>query len=158
MTRRCPQRGMTTVEFAIVGSVLVVVLLGCLEVGRALFVGNSLSDATRRAARLAAVCPLGSAAIAKDGLLVPNADGTTSSVMHGLSTANFSVAYLDQNGAVTTDYSSVAMVRVQISGYTYSMLIPYISPTITAPAFTTVVPAESLGYVPGQSAPTCFGA
>lgn len=157
MTTRCLQRGMTTVEFAIVGSVLVVILIGCLEVGRALFVWNSLAEATRRAARLAVVCPLGSASIARDGLLVPNTDGTSSSVMSGLTTANFSVAYLDQNGAVTTDYSSVAMVRVQISGYTYSMLIPYFSPTITAPNFTTVVPAESLGYVPGQAAPNCFG-
>ncbi len=56
---RCQQTGLATVEFAIVGLLLFVVIFGVIEFGRALFVVNTLTDGTRRAARLAVVCPVG---------------------------------------------------------------------------------------------------
>ena len=55
---RMRQRGTTTVEFAIVGTVLMVVVFAVIEFGRALFVINMLTEATRRGARMAAVCPV----------------------------------------------------------------------------------------------------
>ena len=52
------QQGTTTVEFAILASVLFVLIFGVIEIGRAFFVWNSLAEATRRGARIAAVCPV----------------------------------------------------------------------------------------------------
>jgi len=51
------QKGATTVEFAIIGLLFFIILFGIVEMGRALFVWNGLADITRRAARIAAVCP-----------------------------------------------------------------------------------------------------
>ena len=59
------QRGATTVEFAIIGVAMLLVLFGVIEVGRAMFVMNALGEATRRAARMAAVCPLNDTAAAQ---------------------------------------------------------------------------------------------
>ncbi len=56
------QRGLTTVEFAICGTVFLIFLFGVIETGRMLFTWNALDEMTRRAARLAAVCPIGSLA------------------------------------------------------------------------------------------------
>ena len=45
--------GVATVEFAIVGMLALVLLIGVLEVGRAVFTQNALEESTRRAARRA---------------------------------------------------------------------------------------------------------
>src|SRR5260370_25058798 len=51
-------RGVATVEFAIVGAVLLMIIFGCLEFGRTTYTLAALNEGTQRAARLAAVCPL----------------------------------------------------------------------------------------------------
>lgn len=58
---RARQKGIAVVEFAIVGGLLMMVVFGVLETGRALFTVNALTEATRRGARMAAVCPVGDA-------------------------------------------------------------------------------------------------
>ena len=57
------QQGTTTVEFAIVGLVTLVLLFVVIEFGRIFFSLNVLDESVRRAARIAAVCPVGDAAI-----------------------------------------------------------------------------------------------
>ena len=47
--------GVTTVEFAIISTLLMVVVFGIIEMGRALYVVNVLTEAARRGARMAAV-------------------------------------------------------------------------------------------------------
>ena len=49
-TRR-RQSGLTTVEFAIIGSLAFILVFGVIEIARALFVLNALTEATRRGAR-----------------------------------------------------------------------------------------------------------
>lgn len=49
------QRGVAAVEFAIVATVLFIVLFGILEFGRLFYVFNSVQEVTRRAAREAVV-------------------------------------------------------------------------------------------------------
>jgi Flp pilus assembly protein TadG len=130
---RSPQRGVTTVEFAIVGTVLFTLLFGVIEFGRALFVANALAESTRRGARMAAGCPVG--------------DPTT---------ANVEVSYLDQAGATLANpagsFASIRYVRVRIVNFTQEMMIPFVMPELLMPPFTAILPIESLGYSPTQQA------
>ncbi len=54
MNRRC-QRGQSLVEVALVLPILLVILLGIFDFGRAVFAFNTVSNAAREAARLAIV-------------------------------------------------------------------------------------------------------
>ena len=111
-------RGVATVEFAIVGAVLMMVIFGCLEFGRATYTFAALNEGARRAARLAAVCPI------NDPKILPavNFLGT-----NGYSTAN--VTYLDANGAPlggTPASSAVYYVQVNVIG-SLPLAIPFLS-------------------------------
>jgi Flp pilus assembly protein TadG len=133
------QRGLTTVEFAIVGGVLMIMLFACLEFGRAMYTGAMLNEGTRRAARLAAVCPINDPVIKS----AVNFAG-----LNGFTDANVSLNYLDANGAslgAAPAVVNVYYIRVQVTGFTIPLAIPYIMPTITSPAYPVTVPAESLG-------------
>ena len=54
-TGRSRRRGQALVEFALVFPVLVLILLGIFEVGRAVFAFNTIGNAAREGARIAAV-------------------------------------------------------------------------------------------------------
>lgn len=147
------QLGLTTVEFAIIGLLFFIVLFGVIEVGRLLFTWNTLAEATRRGVRLAAVCPVSHASIAR--VTVFNNPGTAgdSPILPGLSTANVQVQYLDQTGAPTGTFANIRYVRVSITGYQHQLIIPVVGTTITAPPFAATLPRESLGAVPNPDNP-----
>lgn len=147
------QSGLATVEFALVGALFLVVLIGVLEFGRALFVWNTLTEATRRGARLAAVCPLNDPAIANVAVFnAPDASGN-SAILHGLNSSHVEIDYLDDSGDVTGTFANIAYVRVRISDYQYTLLIPFFPLTLTAPEFETTLPRESLGALPDPTNP-----
>lgn len=135
------ERGASTVEFAIVGGFALMLLIGCLEIGRLLFVWNTLDEATRRGARVAAVTPFGAPA-ATDAVLV------YSPFIQGLEAADVTVRYLDAGYVVTADADLVQYVEVAITDYTHTLFIPLLSRTLTAPTFRTTLPVESLGLDP----------
>ena len=141
------QMGLTSVEFAIIGSIVFVVLFGVIEMGRALFVVNTLAEATRRGARMAAVCPVGSGAPASAAVF-DNGSGS-SSVVNGLTTGNIEVDYLDLNGNVlpnpTATFGAIDYVRVKIVGFTLPLYIPFVLPTLSLSGFAATIPRESLG-------------
>ena len=114
---RRTDNGTTTVEFAIVGLLVMVVVFGVIEFGRALFVMNTLTEATRRGARMAAVCPVGDPKPAS--VAVFDSGGGSSAVVAGLSTGNVLVEYLDVNGAPianpTGNFATIRYVRVSIA-------------------------------------------
>ena len=144
------QKGMTTVEFAIIGMLFFIILFGIVEVGRALFVWNGLADITRRAARIGAVCPPDDVSVIRTAIYNAADDGGTSSIISGLDPSHVTVRYLDSTltdlpNPATTDFSSVKYVQASITGYTHQMLIPTFNITLTPPNFATTVPAESLG-------------
>lgn len=152
------QRGITTVEFAIVGALLFTVLLGVIEFGRALFVANSLAESTRRGARVATVCPIGDPRAAQVAILAGS--NGVSRIAPDLTTANVNVSYLDQNGATLANpaaaVTSIQYVRVRIVNYQMRLLIPVIMPQILMPQFAATLPRESLGYSPTlQAFPAC---
>jgi len=166
------QQGVTSVEFAIVGSVFFMVLLGVIEVGRLLFTWNALAEATRRGARVAAVCPPNHSAIRRIAVF-DDINGTgVSPIIFGLTENNILVSYLDVNGSpvgdvtVEADYLDIEYIRVEIdtdtNQFQYQMLIPTLNSMITAPSFAATIPRESLGVPRLDAAGTpvtagCFG-
>lgn len=141
------QRGLTTVEFSLIGIVLFLVLFGIIEFGRTLYVVNVLTEATRRGARLAAVCPVDDPYPAKGAVFA--AGGSASAVVPGLTTSNVQIQYLDDAGNVisdpVTDFGEIHYVRATIVGFSMPLVIPFISPTISLSGFATTMPRESLG-------------
>jgi hypothetical protein len=75
--------------------------------------------------------------------------GGKSAVVAGLTTSNIVVEYLDTSGAAIANpaasFSSIRYVRVRIVSFTESLIIPFIMPTLSLPAFSTTLPRESLG-------------
>jgi hypothetical protein len=96
-----------------------------------------MGQTTRRAARLAVVCPISDPKIAAAGNFLG---------VYGFSASNVTVNYLDANGAslgVAPATSSVYYVRVTVGG-SMPLAIPFLSETLS-PSFTVTLPAESLG-------------
>lgn len=144
------QKGSTTVEFAIIGTLFFVILFGIVEMGRALFVWNGLADITRRAARIAAVCPPNDTSVIRTAIYNAAGNGGSSRIISGLDPSHVKVRYFDSTLALvpnpaTAGFSSVKYVQASIDGYTHQMLIPTFNITLTPPDFATTVPAESLG-------------
>lgn len=145
------QSGTTTVEFAIVGAVVITLLFAVIEFGRIIFTLSVLNEGARRAARVAAVCDVGNAAIANAAVFA---------TLPGLSTSNVLTEYLGQNGAPLGDpsggdYGSIRYVRVRIVDYSFGIAIPFIAPVFTAPEFSSTLPRESLGVPKFGAAPAC---
>jgi len=149
--RRYRQRGLTTVEFAIIGVLVVTLLFAIIEFSRIVFTLNMLQEGARRAARVAAVCSVGDAAIANAAVFIN---------LPGLSTSNVAVEYLGQDGAVLANaaganYSQIRYVRVRIHDYSMAIAIPFVAPTFDAPEYSSTLPRESLGVPNFGAAPTC---
>ncbi len=146
------QSGIAIVEFAIVGAMTFVVLIGVIEVGRVFFVLNALEEATRRGARVAAVCEVNDPAIADITVFSSALSPGNSTLVGGLTSGNVVVEYLTSTGAAIADpmadYGDIAFVRVRIVNYQHQLLIPIVARTFTVPPFATTLPRESLGVYP----------
>jgi hypothetical protein len=120
-----------------------------------MFVMNALAEATRRAARVATVCPINDPAIREVGLFNAPGGGGTSSIVGGLTAANFAIDYLGANGNVIGDpvasFTQIQFVRVRIVGFQHQVLIPFMTTVFTTPGFATTLRRESLG-VPREGA------
>lgn len=154
------QRGLYTVEFAIVAGVFFLLLFGVFEVARFFWVLDTLTEVTRRGARVAVVCPVNHADIARVAILAEPGGAGTSPVLNNLSTANIDIAYADGDGAPTVNYPNIEFVTVRVVNYTHTLMIPFMPAdvvTVTMPPVVTTLPTESLGYVPDLNARQCFG-
>lgn len=149
MTHMRNQRGITTVELAIVAATAMLVLFGVIEIGRAVFVLNSLGEATRRSARVATVCPINDPAIREVAFFNSPGDGTGSRIIGGLAPENIAIEYLDRSGNVLADpvggFSQIHFVRTRIVNFQHQMLIPFAEQIFTVPEFSTTLRRESLG-------------
>lgn len=155
------QRGAAMTEFALVALVFFVILFGLIEFARAWFVYNTLTEATRRGARIAAVCPANSSGInqVKSATIFnsPGDNAATGTGLLGLTKANVNVSYLKSDettiasdtSPITDDtsssYNDIALVQVRITGFQHTLFIPLLSNTFTTPSFSTTLPRESLG-------------
>ena len=146
---RSRQGGTTTVEFAIIALVAMVVLLALLEFSRLVFELNAVNEATRRGARMAAVCPVNDPAIAQVAVFNLPGGGGGRPIVNGLTTANVAVDYLNQTGgaiaAAQANFLQIRYVRVRMTNLQHTLLIPFFNLTFTLPAYPTTLPRESLG-------------
>lgn len=145
------QHGMTTVEFSIVGLLVLTLLFASVEFGRAIFTFNVLQEGARRAARVAAVCPVGDAKIAQAAILIR---------LPGLTAENVTTEYLDSSGiplanAADSGYGQIRYVRVRLVGYSLPILIPLAPRTFDVPEFSSTLPRESLGVPRFGAAAAC---
>lgn len=153
------QKGITTVEFAIVAAVLFMMIFGVLEIARGYYVYSILDEVARRGSRLAAVCPVNDPAVPQLAVFNPSGDGSDSPLVKGLSPANVVVDYLDASAAVvsnpaTTGFAQIRYVRARIIGFQHTMIVPFGTiTTIQMPEFESILPRESLG-IPREGAIT----
>ena len=145
--QRPRQAGTTTVEFAIVGLLMFIVVFAVIEFGRALFTMNTLTEATRRGARMAAVCPVGDPKPASAAIF--DSGNGSSTLVPGLTTANILVQYLDVSGAPiaspNVNFGQIRYVRVSVVGFSLALAIPTLGVTLPMSGFATTMPRESLG-------------
>ena len=152
LTRR-RQSGVAVVEFAIVGALALILIFAVLEIARAFFVANALTEATRRGARMAVVCPVNDPAIAQVATFNAPGAGNVSPVVNGLDTGDIVLRYLDRNGleiedpdpALPADFLRIRYIQVSVSDFQHELIIPFFNLTFTMPEFTTTLPRESLG-------------
>jgi len=154
--RRRRWRGQGLVEFAIVLPVLMMVILGLLDLGRAIYSYNTLSQASRQASRIAIVnqtsATIKSTAISYGATL-------------GLATSNVDVCFKTES-STQKDCSSntdncpqstrvigcLAVVKTHISYAPFTPVVTLLFPTITLSS-TSIEPIE---YVcPTGTSTTC---
>ena len=156
------QNGTTSVEFAIVGLLVFIVLFGAIEMGRLLFTLNTLREATYRGARMAAICTINNPNIARVAVFNAASSGTDSAILPNLSAANLQVEYLDASGTVIgglpgnlEGFVSIEFVRVQIVNYTYDFFLPGVDISFVTRSYPTTLRSESLGVPPFNQTTTC---
>jgi Flp pilus assembly protein TadG len=162
------QRGVAAVEFALVAMLFFTILLAIIEIGRMLFIFNTMQEMTRNGARAAVVRwvdPASQTEIKSIALFY----GASMPANPDLTTANISITYLQKDGLteVTTlpanpanpgdnlsacgDSTRIAnciyYVRVSISGATFTpMLGLFDFLTMPLPTSEVTMHAESLGF------------
>lgn len=123
--------GAAIVEFALVLTAFLLLLLGIIEVGRVLFTFNSAVEATRRGARIAVVTKPADF----ESVIVPEMQ----KIMPALEADNVSISYMPAGCTTNCDYLEVGIAD-------YSMALVFWPLTsIAIPAFKTTLPVESLG-------------
>lgn len=178
-----PQRGATAVEFSLVALLFFTFVFGMIELSRALYLWNTMTEVTRRAARAAAVSAFDGEAQEQvrrramfDSSTLPLADGITG--------ANLAIDYLQWDGVTPVTAMPICptanlinctanpngptcirfvRVRLCLDGAGSCSQIPYTSMTglehfvpgsFSFPRFTTISPVGSLGRNPGVTT-TC---
>lgn len=154
-------RGVYLVEFAITSLVLFTLLFGVLEMGRLYFTVNLLSETVRRGARLAAVCDIKDPVILRRAMFNDSTNTGPSRLIASLATANLNLVYLDSNGAVVANpndltgangYVAIRYVQLQVTNFSFNLLIPGFGDGFILPVFRSTAPRESLGRQPDTTA------
>lgn len=109
------QRGVAAVEFALIATLFLTLLLGVVEMGRLLWTWNAAVEATRFGARLAAVCDI------NDPIIKTRMIGR----LPALAAGNITLTYLNPpNADNTCDASNCKAVRVELVNFQHDLLIP----------------------------------
>ncbi|MGF1696788.1 pilus assembly protein [Vibrio lamellibrachiae] len=143
------QNGITIVEFTLVSTALLILVLGIIEVGRYMYSLQLINEMTRVAARLGVVCHIDD----QDdipALVVPsNAPG-------GFTAANLTIEYIDGSGVVVgnpdADFLDIEYVRARVIDFDYEFagLLSFLQGNIPVPTFETTLPRENLGEIRGS--------
>ena len=167
MINKYKQRGAEAVEFAMIALLFFALLFAIVEFSRALFTWNALTEATRRGARIAVVCPFRDPIPAQVAIFdVIDGKLGSSPIISGLTPEMVKIRYFQDDNAhtevkIVDDLSLIKFVEVSIEGYTHTLFIPLWGDTINSPTFKTILASESLGAVPtypgeNTKAPECI--
>ena len=133
---RC--RGAVVIEFAIVIIMVIFLVFGLLELGRAFYQWNGAVDAVQRGARAAAI-----AAVDDRGAVLAE----MRRVFPALEDENVTIEYSPDGaswGAVGCGAAPCQYVRVQVS-YTFHSLVWFLPATMPMPNFAATSVVEALG-------------
>jgi Flp pilus assembly protein TadG len=162
------QQGVAAVEFALVAMLFFTILLAIIEIGRMLFIFNTMQEMTRRGAREAVVRWVDAASQA-DIKSIAVFNGASMPANPDLTAANITITYLQKDGVteVTTlpgnpanpgdnlsacgDSTRIAnciyYVRVSITGATFTPMMGLFDfLTMPLPSSEVTMHAESLGF------------
>jgi Flp pilus assembly protein TadG len=148
MANREGERGAALLEFSLAATVFLVVIFGTLEFGRLLWVHNALTDATRRAARLAVTRPKSNDPLStvqkeiKNVAVYGNTAGSGAALVDGLTPGKVKVVFSDDYGL------GAGSVSVEIEQYDFQFVVPILGTTMRMPAYRTALTSESAGLVP----------
>jgi len=153
MLHSTKQKGSTVAEFAIVSGLFFMIIFGIIEFGRLLYTHNALTDAARRGARYAVlhgknrVCVknvviYGETHVGAGSTCPP----TGPALINGLTADNVVVEYDPED---TYDMNN-GTATVKIQNYRFNLSIPFFRRTLTMPAYTTTLTAESAGRKPAD--------
>lgn len=139
------QRGVAAVELGILMVILVPLLFGITEFGRAIYQFNALTKSTRDAARFLSAQGAGDAndlATARN-LAVYGQLGTGTPLVPNLNTGMVVVCDSSNCPAdhqnVQTGSGVINLVTVTVSGYPFTSLVPFVVPSVTfSPISTTM--------------------
>ncbi len=140
------QRGIASVEFALISVLLCTLLMAGSEFGRAMFQYNTLAKSARAAARHLSQFPPGdSAAIAQARLLAVYASTTDTgtAVVPGLTTAMVAVcdaSNCDANKRQSTGQTRVNLVTVTVSGVRFVPVASWVLPAFTFDSVSVTMP------------------
>lgn len=152
-SRPARQQGAVVVEFALILTLLITLMAGIFEFGRAFWYYDALTKATRDGARLMSVSPnatIASAAVGDAKTQVANA--VTDAGVPGFTTANVEVTCLNAAfnvGPACADGTAPGGVRVQIIDYTMTIgqFIPFLIGASSSYA-AELSPHTSMVYMP----------
>jgi Flp pilus assembly protein TadG len=133
--RRSTSRGSAFVEAALIYLVFAVMLIGAFDFGQFLFVHQALVERARYAARWGAINdPTDTASISYMVRFMQSTDpGAGTPSYFNLTDSNVTVT---NPGSGTDNYR----LNVQISGYSFVSISPYMGGNLTGPAVTVSVP------------------
>jgi Flp pilus assembly protein TadG len=132
--RRKTSRGSAMVEMTLIGIVFFVILIGIVDFGQFLFLQQAIVERARSAARWGAVTdPTNSTAIRNMVLYLQSTAPSGGTASFGLTADMVSVSTAD---AGTDNYRLV----LQISGYSYSVLSPYLAGSYKGAPISVSVP------------------
>lgn len=125
--------GVAAVEFALVSTVLVMLLFGGIEFGRLLWTWNAAAEATRLGARLAVVC-------GQDATTQAFIKSRMQTMLPALGPSNISLSYAPDSCTVTDCLSAT----VSLSNYRFVLNIPFVPASVNPmlPPFTTTLSRE----------------
>jgi Flp pilus assembly protein TadG len=144
------QRGLSVIEFTVLATALLLMVFGVIEVGRYVYSLQVINEITRKAARLAVVCPVTDAATDRIPTLV-----VQDNAPFGFTAANLQIEYLDLSGNPVNvgddGTDDVRFVRVSVTDYQHQLLgfFSFLAESglIQIPNMQTVLPVETLGYI-----------
>ena len=139
------QQGLAAVEMAILLVPLLIMTFGMTELGRALYYYNTLAKGTRDASRFLSMHARGDAEPEARCLAIYGRTACTSGDTDPLApNARLDMVSISYEATVETGYGSIDLVKVTITGYPYTSLVPMVvNSMVFGPIATTMRQAGS---------------